>query len=90
MVTLNQDVRTLKIPPSEFRQKSYRNCGCNLASISQPHPLPQRAAEVNDRHSCQVSLTATNDSVETAHGNASGKDLYRRRDLPLLSKGRLL
>ncbi|KAL1244614.1 Enolase [Trichinella spiralis] len=48
------------------------------------------ATEVNDRHSFQVSLTATSDSVETAQGNDSGKDVYRRRDLPQLSKGRLL
>ncbi|KRX29855.1 hypothetical protein T05_16498, partial [Trichinella murrelli] len=31
--------RHQKIPPAESRQKSYRNCGCNLASIGQPHPL---------------------------------------------------
>ncbi|KRX40916.1 hypothetical protein T05_10295 [Trichinella murrelli] len=31
--------RYQKIPQAECRQKSYRNCGCNLASIGQPHPL---------------------------------------------------
>ncbi|KRZ86784.1 hypothetical protein T08_1118, partial [Trichinella sp. T8] len=33
--------RYQKIPQAECRQKSYRNCGCNLASIGQPHPLSQ-------------------------------------------------
>ncbi|KRZ64706.1 hypothetical protein T08_13761 [Trichinella sp. T8] len=32
-----------KIPQAECRQKSYRNCGCNLASITST--IPQRAAE---------------------------------------------
>ncbi|KRY48422.1 hypothetical protein T03_16197, partial [Trichinella britovi] len=34
--------RHQKIPPAECRQKIYRNCGCNLASIGQPHPLSHK------------------------------------------------
>ncbi|KRX84439.1 hypothetical protein T06_8296 [Trichinella sp. T6] len=47
--------RHQKIPPAECRQKSYRNCGCNLASIGQPHPLSHNGQlRVSDRHSSQL------------------------------------
>ncbi|KRY45313.1 hypothetical protein T03_1818 [Trichinella britovi] len=46
--------RYQKIPQAECRQKSYRNCGCNLASIGQPHPLSHNGQlRVSDRHSSQ-------------------------------------
>ncbi|KRZ81259.1 hypothetical protein T08_14299, partial [Trichinella sp. T8] len=71
--------RHQKIPPAECRQRSYRNCGCNLASIGQPHPLSHNGQlRVSDRHRSQVSLTATRDSIETASRNDSCKVLQRR------------
>ncbi|KRY45320.1 hypothetical protein T03_3498 [Trichinella britovi] len=67
--------RYQKIPQADCRQKSYRNCGCNHPS----HPLSHNGQlRVSDRHTSQVSLTATRDSVETAIRNDSCKVLQRR------------
>ncbi|KRY06558.1 hypothetical protein T12_6985, partial [Trichinella patagoniensis] len=40
--------------------------------------IPQRAAEVNDQHSFQVSLTTTSDSIETTVVKVSDYHALRR------------